>query len=82
MLLIKKKSKKRTFIDADIKDETEGIKDYTEQFKELIEQGDVIDAKKIRHILGQEKQHKKILVGIKQTKKNAVMMDNRLLIRK
>lgn len=83
MLLVKKKSKKKTFITADvkddIKDEEEAIESYSEQVQELDDEGNYAEADKINHILGQEKQHKKILVGIK--KSTAVISGGKLLLK-
>ena len=81
MLLIKKKVTEQPFIIADIKDEEEGIKSYSKQIKELEAQGKKKEADKIRKILRQEKQHRKILLGIKYTQKS-VIVDGKLLIRR
>ena len=81
MLLIKKKVTEQPFIIADIKDEEEGIKSYSKQIKELEAQGKKKEADKIRKILRQEKQHRKILLGIKNTQKS-VIVDGKLLIRR
>lgn len=81
MLLIKKKVTEQPFIIADIKDEEEGIKSYSRQIKELEAQGKKKEADKIRKILRQEKQHRKILLGIKYTQKS-VIVDGKLLIRR
>ena len=66
LLLIKKK--KQSFIDADIKDEEEGIKAYSAQIKQLEAEGKTEIADKLKGILRQEQQHRKILLGIKNAK--------------
>lgn len=82
-VVIKKVVKEKTYIDADIKDETEGVKDYEKQIKQLEAAGRNADANKIRHILSQEKQHKKILLGIRRTGKSdtAVSIGGGVLIK-
>ena len=57
-------NKRLSFLAADIKDETEGIRDYAEQIKDLEAQGKKEEAAKLKHILVEEKQHKQILIGM------------------
>ncbi len=53
-------------IESDIADEEEGIVDYEKQLAKYEKEGNTFYAKKIRHILEQEKEHKKMLEGMEK----------------
>lgn len=53
-------------IESDIADEEEGIVDYEKQLAKYEKEGNTLYAKKIRHILEQEKEHKKMLEGMEK----------------
>lgn len=52
------------YLAMDIKDEEEAIETYSKQIKELEAQGDFQRAKKLKHILGEEQDHKATLMAM------------------
>lgn len=56
----------RDFLDADIDDEEEGIKEYEKQIRYYEKRGQHKKAAKIRHIMEQEKEHKRALEEMKK----------------